>query len=248
MSVMQLTGGGGWSAAVGGDCAAAGAVPTPIAVEAVRNSVPRIVPGRAARMRVIVVDAMRILRKRELTRIRSEPARWIARAMRRIVTCTIKGTVSPAMAQNGGSPCPSRSRLGTADDGSSEYDQVAHVEPLLRRTEPGHPDAASAPALRRRNALYRRSDGPDLDARTDHACIIGISTAGRIVPRCQPSATLVPKPTGTTVQWGRVQVDADEHGDPEDLAGEARRRHQAAQVRGSVVRNGHCEAGPGCCM
>jgi hypothetical protein len=199
-------------------------------------------------MRVIVVDAMRILRKRELTRIRSEPARWIARAMRRIVTCTIKGTVSPAMAQNGGSPCPSRSRLGTADDGSSEYDQVAHVEPLLRRTEPGHPDAASAPALRRRNALYRRSDGPDLDARTDHACIIGISTAGRIVPRCQPSATLVPKPTGTTVQWGRVQVDADEHGDPEDLAGEARRRHQAAQVRGSVVRNGHGEAGPGCCM
>jgi hypothetical protein len=136
------------------------------------------------------------------------------------------------MAQNGGSPCPSRSRLGTADDGSSEYDQVAHVEPLLRRTEPGHPDAASAPALRRRNALYRRSDGPDLDARTDHACIIGISTAGRIVPRCQPSATLVRKPTGTTVLWGRVQVDADEHGDPADLADEARRQHEAAQLRG----------------
>lgn len=104
------------------------------------------------------------------------------------------------MAQDCGSAGHGRSRSGIADDGSPEDHQMAHVGPLLRRTGPGHPDVATSPGLRRRDALCRRSDAPDLDARTDHACIIGTPTASRIVPRCQPSATPVRMPTRTTVR------------------------------------------------
>jgi hypothetical protein len=49
-------------------------------------------------MRVVVVEAIRILRERELTRIRSEPDRRIARSTRRIVTCTTNRAVAPRVA------------------------------------------------------------------------------------------------------------------------------------------------------
>lgn len=59
---------------------------------------------------------------------------------------------------------------------------MAHLEPLLRRTEPKHLDAATFPGLRRLHVVDRRSEGPDLDARTGHACVIGIRAPSRIVP------------------------------------------------------------------
>jgi hypothetical protein len=73
---------------------------------------------------------------------------------------------------------------------------MAHLEPLLRRTEPRHPDVATFGGLRL-GVVDRRSDGPDLDARTGHACIIRIRPPGRIVPRFQPNATPVRNPTRT---------------------------------------------------
>jgi hypothetical protein len=92
------------------------------------------------------------------------------------------------------SSCPNRSRPHRSNDWSSEDHQMAHVEPLLVRTEPKHLDAATFPGLRSLDVVYRRSEGPDLDARTDHACIIEIRRPSRIVPRFQPNGT--PVPTG----------------------------------------------------
>ena len=99
---------------------------------------------------------------------------------------TIRGLVAMLA-----SSCPNRSRSDVSDDWSSEDHQMAHVEALLRRTEPGHPDAATFPGRRRLDVVYRRSEGPDLDARSDHACIIGIRRPSGIVPRFQPNTTPV---------------------------------------------------------
>jgi hypothetical protein len=92
---------------------------------------------------------------------------------------------------------PNRSRSDVSDDRSSEDDQMAHVEPRLRRTEPRHPDAATFPGLRRLDVVDCRSEGLDLDARSDHACIIGIRRPSGIVPRFQPNAPPVRNPTRT---------------------------------------------------
>ena len=99
---------------------------------------------------------------------------------------TIRGLVAMLA-----SSCPNRSRSDVSDDWSSEDHQMAHVEALLRRTEPGHRDAATFPGRRRLDVVYRGSQGPDLDARSDHACIIGIRRPSGIVPRFQPNTTPV---------------------------------------------------------
>jgi hypothetical protein len=95
------------------------------------------------------------------------------------------------------SSCPNRRPSDVSDDWSSEDHQMAHVEPLLRRTEPRRPDAATFPGPRRLDVVYRRSGGPDLDARSDHASIIGIRRPSGIVPRFQPNTTPVRNPTRT---------------------------------------------------
>jgi hypothetical protein len=118
---------------------------------------------------------------------------------------TIRGLVAVRA-----SSCPNHSRSTASDDWSSEDHQMSHVKPLLRRTEPRHPDAATLPGLRRLDVVYRWSEGPDLDARADHACIIGIRRPGRIVPRFQPNTTPVRNPTRT--------------GDPPLTDGPSRRR------------------------
>jgi hypothetical protein len=57
--------------------------------------------------------------------------------------------------------CAIRSWSGISSDWSPEDHQVAHVQPLLRRTERRRPDAASLPVPRRLDVLDRRGEHLD---------------------------------------------------------------------------------------
>ena len=78
---------------------------------------------------------------------------------------------------------------------------MAHLEPALRRAEPRHPDAATVPGLRRLDVVGRRSEGPDLDARTGHARIIRARPPEPHHPPLSAGEVLVPDFSRARAVW-----------------------------------------------